>query len=112
MSRRDCKNVNDYYLKRIKMKMNVMSTRELFEFITSSSIGAGEEEPLEGSGDDGEEEEEAEHLDRSQYTKEEWKEKKKEIKAKRAEQVTKKTPKHVKKRFKAKASNNSKRGKT
>ena len=71
-----------------------------------------EDEDEEGVGEEGDEEDEGKLLDRSQYTKEEWKEKKREIKAARQQQIAEKVPKHVKKRYKKKASNNSKRGKT
>jgi len=78
------------------------------------SIGEPQDVAEEGDEeeDDEEEDEDEESLDRSNFTKEEWKEKKKELKAARRVKVSEKTPKHVKKRFKKKASNNSKRGKT
>jgi len=71
-----------------------------------------EDEDEDEEDEEGDDAEQEESLERSNFTKEEWKAKKKELKAQTAEKRTEKVPKHVKKRYKRKASNNSKRGKT
>ena len=108
-----------YAAKMISDREAVESAQEAMEEEESATQDAdqqdvedAEEEVEEGEEEEYDEEDPSKHLDRSQFTKEEWKEKKKEIKAARQQQISEKVPKHVKKRFKKKASNNSKRGKT